>query len=168
MKIRVFVLVALVGVSAALWGWRTTHRPAKSDIPKLEALLAYAQAHNVSAYTATDLHLSLSVAARRYCEVDRRDCEMLGNTVFEAFDPNARAVHANVKQRIQELELAVNSFDIRYERTGAIRHAQFIIADQYLSWFVYSPNEPWISSHPQLAVTHLDGAWYLEEDTDWN
>ncbi|WMD21601.1 hypothetical protein RAS12_04280 [Achromobacter seleniivolatilans] len=168
MKVRTFVLVALVGVSAAVWGWRTLHRPGKSDIPKLEALLAYAQERRISAYMSTDLHQSLSMTDRRYCEVDGKVCEPLGAMVFEVFDPQSQAVHAGLKQRIQELGLAVNSFGIRFEPDGAIGHAQLVVSDQYLTWFVYSPGKPWVSSHPQLAVTHLDGPWYLEEDTDWN
>ena len=168
MKPRTLLLLALVAVPAALWGWRAYHQPGKSDIPALEALLDFAQARKIAGYAATETWQSLTLPDKRLCESDGQVCGPQGNTDFDAFDPDSRALHAGLGQRIRELGLAVDTVHIQYDKTGAVREAQLGIANRHLLWYVYSPGQPWVSSHPQLAATHVAGAWYLEEDTDWN
>lgn len=171
------VALALAGA----WGWHAYRQPGASDVPRLEALLAYVQPLRISSYSAEgpkQLEFAASQysaipeatieATNRYCEPAGEKCQLPGQPPAQAFDAQAAAQHAALHRRIRELGLAIDAFHIEYDASGAVAHATLDVADRYLLWYEYSPQEPLLSSHPQLVVTPLAGPWYLQEDIDWN
>ena len=158
--------VAAVSLAGA-WGWHAYAQPDASDVPRLNALLAYLQPLRISGYAAGDSK-QLAYATMRYCEPAGSQCELPGQPAALPFDAQAAAQHADLRRRIQELGLAIDAFHIDYDASGAVTHATLDVADRYLLWYEYSPKAPLVSSHPQLVVTHLAGPWYLQEDVDWN
>ncbi|WP_445656716.1 hypothetical protein [Achromobacter sp. NCFB-sbj8-Ac1-l] len=167
---RVWSCGALGAVALALagaWGWHACRQPGASDVPRLEALLAYVQPLRIAGYSAKGPK-QLAYGAVRYCEPAGASCALPGRPASQAFDAQAAAQHADLRRRIRELGLAIDAFRIEYDASGAVAHATLDVADRHLLWYEYSPQEPLLPSHPQLVVTPLAGPWYLQEDIDWN